>query len=479
MTGIDLAAATYAWGMQFWDHREHMVWNPPASIDPNIEARRVHLVPNTAWLAYAQLATGDAAACTEAVAAINVLIELQYDRPDAVFHGTYRRFLESAEPPLAPVMWEHYDPNWRQFVGTTFALILEDFSARLDTDLVAAIDASIGLACAGEPDGRIPPSYSNPALMRAWLDGWYGRRAGDARLAARGRAFAQAIVADFDRFGAFDEFNSPTYYGIDLYALRMWRMLPPDPYFAMHGARLEDALWRGAGAFYNANLRNWCGPYTRSYHPDATRSVTMFSLWIWALLGHARAPLPALEAPVVDHGHDLMAGPIFARLAGEPGGYDLADFRGFTGTRAVTQELSRHRHVSAWIGSDLMIGAEASTVDWGGWPQFMPATAHWRASGGEGVLALVDPHEVHAVASDHELTIDVPPVAADLRFRLFTADAPILDGTAVIVAGMCVTFGGSIANVSLTSVDTDAYEIRAVSKAGTVGIHAEIQFTGT
>jgi hypothetical protein len=479
MSGLDLAAATYAWGMQWWDHREHMVWNPPASIAPDIEARRVHLVPNTAWLAYAQLAAGDDAAGAEAVAAIDVLIGLQYDRPDAVFHGTYRRFLESPEPPPAPVMWEHYDPNWRQFVGTTFALILEDFAGRLGPGLVAAIDASIGLACAGEPDGRIPPSYSNPALMRAWLDGWYGRRTGAARLVERGRTFAEAIVADFDRFGAFDEFNSPTYYGIDLYALRLWRTLPPDPYFATHGARLEDALWRSAGAFYNANLRNWCGPYTRSYHPDATRSVTMFSLWIWALLGRAHAPLPALDAPVVDHGHDLMAGPIFARLADEPVSYDLADFRAFTGTRAVGQELSRHRHVSAWIGSDLMIGAEASTVDWGGWSQFMPATAHWRSSRGEAVLWLLDPHEVHAVASDHELAIDVPGVAAELRFHLRSSDAPIVEGTDVIAAGMRVTFRGDVARLALAIAGAGAYEIRAVSKPTAAGTTALVTFTET
>ena len=150
MTGADLAATTYAWGMQWWDDREHMVWNPPASIDPGIEARRLHLVPNTAWLAYAQLAAGDDAAGAEAVAAVDALIGLQYDRPEAVFHGTYRRFLEWPDPPPAPVMWDDYDPNWRQFVGTTFALILEDFSDRVGPGRVAAIDASIGLACAGE-----------------------------------------------------------------------------------------------------------------------------------------------------------------------------------------------------------------------------------------------------------------------------------------------------------------------------------------
>ena len=114
--------------------------------------------------------------------------------------------------------------------------------------------------------------------MRAWLDSWHGQRVGDARRLERGRAFAEAIVADFDRFGAFDEFNAPTYYGIDVYALRLWQAFSPDPFFAIHGGRLENELWRSAGEFYNANLRNYCGPFTRSYNPDATRSVTLFSI---------------------------------------------------------------------------------------------------------------------------------------------------------------------------------------------------------
>lgn len=468
----DLASTTYEWGMRWWDHDAHMVWSPPGSLAPGIEARQLHLVPNTAWLAYAQLALGDDAAWAEGAAAIRALIALQYDRPGTVVHGTYRRFLEWPDPPDDAVMWEDYDPNWRQFVGTTFALILEDFADRLDQRLVAAIEASIGLACAGEPARRIPPSYSNPALMRAWLDAWYGRRTGDAGLIERGLAFAAAIVADFDRHNAFDEFNSPTYYGIDLYALRLWRLFAPDPYFATHGARLENEVWRSAGGFYNANLRNWCGPFTRSYHPDATQSVSLFSLWIWALLGRERAPLPPLDAAVVDHGHDLMAGPVFARLAGEPVGYDLADFRSFQQPRHLTQELSRGRRVTAWVGSDLMIGAEASDIDWGGWEQFMPATAHWRSPSGAATLWLVDAHVVHAVAGDHRLSIDVPGELRLLRFQLCSVDAPAVSGTVLTAAGMTVSFAPEVA-LSVVKIGDDRYEIRA---SAAPGVSVELRF---
>ena len=79
----------------------------------------------------------------EADAAIGALLALQYDAPGAVFHGTFARFPEAPYPPDEPAMWEDYDPNWRQFVGTTFALMLEDFADRLSDARRAQMLAAI------------------------------------------------------------------------------------------------------------------------------------------------------------------------------------------------------------------------------------------------------------------------------------------------------------------------------------------------
>ena len=53
---------------------------------------------------------------------------------------------------------------------------------------------------------------------------------------------------------------------------------------------LESAIWHEAALFHHAGLANFCGPYTRSYGPDATRTVTLIALWIWAAFGRARRP---------------------------------------------------------------------------------------------------------------------------------------------------------------------------------------------
>ncbi len=477
-----LARDSFAWSMQWWDAEAHMVWNPEGAF-PGVAARSLHLVPNTAWLAYALLDRGTDTEFAEGVAAIRALAALQYDEPGTVYHGTYRRFLEWPHPPADPVMWEDYDPNWRQFVGTVFALVLEDFSDRLEPETIRVIGRSIRLACEGEPDARIPPGYSNPALMRAWLDAWYGRRAGVDRFLQRGIAFGREIVAEFDVAGAFDEFNSPTYYGIDLYALRCWRRFPPAEWFSREGARLEGALWRRAGEFFHAELRNFCGPYTRSYHPDANRSVALFALWIWAVLGREYAPLPPLDGPVVDHGHDLMCGPLLARLAGDPGADASADFRSFRGPRSVRQELAHGRTATAWLGARLMIGAEAGEADWGGWDQFFPATAHWRAGtdtdAGTAVLWMVDAHRVRAQASERRLTIELPDGPPELRLRLQSPGgaAPTRDGVAVDASGMRLTFTGDAGAITLLEHDADRFEIVVATTTAGAPATIEIGFT--
>ena len=267
---------------------------------------------------------------------MRALIDLQYDRPGTAVHGTYRRFLEWPEPPAEPVMWEHYDPNWRQFVGTTFAVIVEDFADRLGPELVGAIEASILLACEGEPEGRISPSYSNPRSCAP------GSTPGPAGVSTGRSWWSAARVRAADRRGLRPVRCVRRVQLADLLRHRPLRApaLAGDPARRLlldAGRASRDRALAATGAFFNANVRSFGGPFTRSYHPDATRSVTLFSLWIWALLGRELAPLPPIDTEPVDHGHDLMAGPLFARLAGEPRGDDLSEFRAFGGLTASSR----------------------------------------------------------------------------------------------------------------------------------------------
>jgi hypothetical protein len=268
---------------------------------------------------------------------------------------------------------------------------------------------AIGLAVEGEPEDRVHTGYSNIALMKAWLDVDAGTRFGEPALVERGEALAAAVVARFDRHGAFDEYNSPTYYGIDLWALALWRSFAParSPLRAW-GERLEQALWSDIARWYHAGLRNLAGPYTRAYGIDLQRYVSLIAVWVWTALGRDVAPLPDLDGGA-DHAHDLCFGPC-ATVTGvrmpEPA---RAAFGAFTGERRVEQVVSTRpvRRATAWLSADVMFGAEGGDSPWAGWWQFLPATVHWRAPAGRtGTIRLVHDGAVDALAEPGVLTAE-------------------------------------------------------------------------
>ena len=153
--------------------------------------------------------------------------------------------------------------------------------------------------------------------MKAVLEVEAGHRLHEPSWVDRGHELAESVVERRERKGAFDEFNSPTYYGIDLLGLAIWRTCRRRPGFASWGAAMERALWAETALLYHAGLGNLCGPYTRSYGMDLHRYVGAISLWLWPVLGRAAAPLPAIDGRPIDHGHDLCLGSVVALLGSE------------------------------------------------------------------------------------------------------------------------------------------------------------------
>jgi hypothetical protein len=398
----DLAAASTAWVDPWWDPEVALLWNMDGSFDDHgMPGRSVHLVPQSAWYAAALLHRGGDGDVERAVRTIDAVIGTQYDRPGTVWHGTYARFLEWDEPGDGPVEWVDYDPNWRQFVGTTFSLILELVGDDLPIDLVSRMRASVDLAVDGEPPDRVPPHYSNIALMKAWLDVESGHT-------ARGEALAEQVVELFRRTGAFLEYGSPTYYGIDLYALALWRRVSSSPRLREWGAELEAALWRDVARWYHADLRNLCGPYARSYGMDMTRYAGILGLWVWDAAGRDVAPFPDL-GDTIEHAHDLTIGGCIQILGSRVPDDVLRALRAFPGEHAVEQVVSDELGFVAtgWLGDDLMVGG-ATGVPWRAEGQFHPATVHWRAPDGSvGWLKLLHAGPLDATASERRLDVVV------------------------------------------------------------------------
>ena len=385
---------------QWFDPEVGLLRNPPGSFDAEgLAPLSIHMVQQGGWYAAGLMLRGDV---ERAAQVVNALCDVQYDEPGTVWHGTFRRFYETPAPRKGARMWVDYDPNWRQFVGTSFALLLRRFpDAGLPEDRMRH---AIDLAVRGEADhNRITPSYSNIAVMAAWLDVFAGR-------VAEGEALAEQVIERFRRHGTLEEYNSPTYYGVVLFALALWRSESDSDRLRGWGAEIEAGLWRDIARYWHAGLRNIAGPYTRSYGMDLTAYASQLSLWVWHALGQDTAPFPDISQPTLEHGHDLCMGPMVELLGHRIPDDVLPVFTAFPGEHTVEQVISDDppRTATAWLADDVMIGAESSELDWGGWYQYVGATVHWRRSedGALGWLKVRHKGVVDARAEPERLVVD-------------------------------------------------------------------------
>ena len=198
---------------RWWDDDAGLLWNPPGSFEGVVEPRSVHLVRETAWYAIGLLRRDGPGDRARAEAALDTVVDHQYDEPGQPWHGTFVRFPEWAAPTEGATEWIDYDPNWRQFLGTALAVAITDFD----------------LLDRASPRGPATPSTSPWTRSRRIGS----RRATptspcSARGSTRGRgepttATPRAVVDAFRRHGCFSEYGSPTYYGIDLLALGLWQ----------------------------------------------------------------------------------------------------------------------------------------------------------------------------------------------------------------------------------------------------------------
>ncbi|MFI2363172.1 hypothetical protein [Promicromonospora sp. NPDC019610] len=397
----DLTARSLHWMDQQWDPEVGLLRAPEEPGGGH--APTGHLVRETGWYAVGLLArnlpardgvSGAGAArdgaesdLERARRALTRVLDHQLDAPGTPFHGTWLRSPHEPRPTAKSVAWRDYDPNWREFIGTTLVVVANEFPEALAGDLGPRVEATLRLAVEGSLARGVGAHYTNIALMAAFLLDDAAVRLGEPAWAAPALRLAEQVLARFRVDGTFDEYNSPTYYGIDLYALALWRRYAHQLPLRDGGAELEAVLWQDTARRYHAGLHNLAGPYDRSYGMDLRHYASGIGLWIWAAVGRDLAPFPETDRPF-RHAWDLALGPMVAVLGAEVPDDALAHLTGFRGERQVDQVIVRdpRRVATSWVGERLLVGAEDVEGERGNLAdQFHPATVHWLVDGASGV----------------------------------------------------------------------------------------------
>ncbi|ETN39092.1 uncharacterized protein HMPREF1541_05314 [Cyphellophora europaea CBS 101466] len=440
----ELFSESMSWMDTFYDTEAGYLYDLSAQTALDHETR------SSAWYALGLLARNEDDNVQQAEKIVNNIISGQFRNESQQWYGDYQKFPEEPAVGVSAYpssIYNSWDPNWRGFVGTTFIMILEEFPALLSPETISAIESSLYLTAVGDTyrvggvdSDNLYPSYSNPAIMRAFTSIYVGLSQNASNLTAAGETEAHEIIDLFSRANTLAEFNSGTYTGVSLFALTMWvKYLPEDHFMHQEGKVMIAETWRAVGQLWHAGLKNMAGPWDRAYGFDMRRYLSLLALWFWVVpeVGKEAAGLPRYPQ-VLSHSADYAWGPLFAVLADFHTALIptevLPKLTTFAGEHTFNSSAFSPpwdlvpRNISAWLADGISIGAESfeQTVVGGAVSnpsQFSPAAVQWdTGDGGIGFISwyATEP-SLTATVSPYSLTLSYPRGNASSIFSLIVS----------------------------------------------------------
>lgn len=418
------------WMDGFYDAKAGWLYDFSAASALRYETR------SSVWYAFGLLARNRGGDAAEAEKILTNLVHDQYRDPEDLWYGDYTQ--HPFEPRVGTknyqaTIYGTWDPNWRGFVGTTLVMCLEEFPHLLSDATQQLVLSSLRNATKGDEyrSGHLDPkldnlypSYSNPAIMRAFMAGWTGRRLGDENMTRSGEVYAREIVELFDRADTLSEFNSGTYTGVSLFGLLLWsKYLPADnSVMSSNAARMIRHTWQAASRLWNPKMKNMAGPWDRAYGYDMNRYLSLMGLWFWTILGKDASSV--VERPqVMSHMADYAWAPLFAALAARNDELLPPDARArleaFEGEHTFTASTYYPpfdlvpRNITTWMSEDLTIGAESFDETVIGGPSrsqesFNPAVVQWDTGSEISFISLY--------ATEMALDVEVSPGRLSLSY---------------------------------------------------------------
>ncbi|KAF5371592.1 hypothetical protein D9758_003428 [Tetrapyrgos nigripes] len=406
----------------------------------------------TAWYAVGLLARNEGNDVEVASGLLEQVVSYQFKDPSKVWFGTFKNDPNEPDPMedvFEPKIYTSYDPNQALFVTTSFIVIMEEFRDLLEPNLVSLLKESMYNATVGDGyrngginGDNLYPVYSNPWYMRVMAATYVGNMMSDPNMTHWGNVWAEQGIAEFDRYGTLNEFNSGTYTGVTLYALSLWGYMPQNSTIVIRAKDIITKTWTSVGHFYNPTLHTLGGPWDRTYGYDMRRYFGILGVQISGLIGgieNKTAPLPVplvgskhysdaaimTLIPLTSKFHDpYVPSSVLTQLQTLDSSKDQSYF-----TQAISppfDNLSYPRNYTAWKGRGISVGGiQVDNAQVGGAAlnptAFSPAQILWASGEGKGtgmdsevgwILHYPTSSVISAVATSTNLTISYPPSKA-------------------------------------------------------------------
>ncbi len=381
------------------------------------------------------------------------------------------------------VVGDRFDQNWREFVGCDLIIIYRFYKNRLPADLLADMEKGLTHAALGAMKRNVGADYTNISLMSAFLMDFVGNDFKRPELVAAGLRKANEIAALYNRHNTFSEYNSPTYYGVTLIAIALWRELGSSSELRDMGSAFEREFWKEIVTFYNPNLKNMPAPYFRGYGMDMQKYYAITGLWIAvAVNDKALAPLPFGQGPKFGEISNIAA---IYHLGLEIPKASLAQLTRFSSQRYLERAVPNTypgdtlKRVTSMIYKDWMMGGV-----WGNrkpWNQVKTGAMHWKNGANDvGWLLVPGDGNTNVIVSRSDMKVYLAnKEAKQVHLFVYTKDitSTLLAGQMWMLPGMALKVGTTLKRVKTETVDTKVFrEQQAVSDIlpSVVGITFEV-----
>ncbi len=353
------------------------------------------------------------------------------------------------------------DENHSPFVGCELILILERHQSKLDPALVSRIEEKLVLCAESAYAINERPTYTNMALMGAFVMTWVGVHADRPEIRDAGIRKSWAVFLLFQRNNTFSEFNSPTYGGVDMIAITMWRELGPTETMRRMGAIMEQAFWRELSAFYHAGFKNLVGPYFRKYGMDMHSYTAIIGIWIALAIDDLdKAPLPSSTDfensnifSAVQLGHSIPSPDV------------LQEFTEFSRSRYLERRvpsdisnIGKEYTVTAMLHPEWMMGGVSGRVYAGG--QFATGTLTWNSTDDSLAWLLVSGKDkLDVVVSTNSMQIRQTRTSTRIVFYVNCHDLTtnVINGTTWSLPGIKLKIDVDPSKVTTDVVDKDQF----------------------
>ncbi|MDA0746985.1 MAG: hypothetical protein O2954_10730 [bacterium] len=191
------------------------------------------------------------------------------------------------------------DPNWAAFCAAYLMHIPRAYGDRVGEACRDEIEAAVRRACAAIRKRDVSPGYTNIALLSAAVLSVGGEMYGASAYLEEGRRKLKELVAHINLTGGFQEYSSPTYYGVNFSALCWMGMFVQDEEIRDLAQRVQARLWHTVAAHFHAPTGQLGGPYGRAYGTVLQRYAGAVKYYLHKVLGDGFA---LGENDV--HGHD-------------------------------------------------------------------------------------------------------------------------------------------------------------------------------